>query len=178
MAKKSKGKKKAKKAASKRTSKKTVKKTVIKKKPAKKRIAKKKATAKKKALKKKTSKKKTAAKPRTTTQKIAVTKPFKPEPGPAGVAARPVEEPVQREDAVGTVTHYYSHLNVAVIQLNTGILKTGSTIHIKGATTDFTQIVESMEFEHQPIVQVLPGQSFGLRVKENAREHDIVYLVK
>jgi len=100
------------------------------------------------------------------------------EPGPAGVAVQPVEEPVQREEPVGTVTHYYSHLKVAVVQLNSGKLKIGNTIHIKGATTDFTQTVDSMEFEHQPIEQAVTGQSFGLRVKEHAREHDIVYLVK
>jgi putative protease len=179
MAKKAKSKKKAKKSASKRPVKKAVKKKALKKKTAKKKAAIKKTAANKKALKKKAAKKKSATKPKPAAGKqSARTKPLIVEPGPAGVAAQPVEEPVQREDAVGTVTHYYSHLNVAVIQLNTGTLKTGNTIHIKGATTDFTQTVDSMEFEHQPIEQALAGQSFGLRVKDHAREHDIVYLVK
>jgi hypothetical protein len=177
MAKKAKNKKKVKKPALKRTSKKMVKKPIKKKKSSKKKISKKKAASKKKALKKKTSKKKTATKSRAAARQTAMTKPTVVESGSTGVVAKPIEAGLQ-EEAVGTVTHYYSHLNVAVIQLNTGILKTGSTIHIKGATTDFTQIVESMEFEHQPIVQAVAGQSFGLRVKEHAREHDIVFLVK
>jgi translation elongation factor EF-Tu-like GTPase len=168
MAKKVKSKKKAKKAASKKPLKKTAKKKILKKKQSKKK------TIKKKTLKKKTAKKKPGSK----TKPVRKQKPLLVEPGPAGVAAQPVEEPVQREEAVGTVTHYYSHLNVAVVQLNTGTLKIGKTIHIKGATTDFTQTVESMEYEHRPIEQALAGQSFGLRVKEHAREHDIVYLVK
>jgi translation elongation factor EF-1alpha len=174
MAKKAKSKKAAKKPTVKRTSKKTVKKKIIKKKSVKKKTIKKKPPLKKKALKKKNLKKKSGAKPGTTVKKTSLSKPLMVEPGQAAQPA----VPVQREDAVGTVTHYYSHLNVAVIQLNTGTLKTGSTIHIKGATTDFTQTVDSMEYEHQPIEQALPGQSFGLRVKEHAREHDIVYLVK
>jgi putative protease len=168
MAKKAKSKKKTKKSTSKRPAQKALKKRTQKKKIAKKKTVKKKTSVKKKVLKKKTTKKKA----------VARRKPLLVEPGPAGVAVQPVEEPIQREEAVGTVTHYYSHLNVAVIQLNSGILKTGNTIHIKGATTDFTQTVDSMEYEHQPIKQALAGQSFGLRVKASAREHDIVYLVK
>jgi hypothetical protein len=171
MAKKVRSKKKAKKAATKKPLKKAAKKKALKRKPSKKR------TVKKKALKKK-AKKKSGSKSKTARKGAGVTKSLLVEPGPAGVVAQPVEEPVQREEAVGTVTHYYSHLNVAVVQLNNGTLKTGSTIHIKGATTDFTQTVDSMEYEHLPIEQALAGQSFGLRVKEHAREHDIVYLVK
>jgi putative protease len=167
MAKKASIKKKTKKAASKKPLKKAVKK-----KPSKKK------TSKKKTLKKKTAKQKPGLKSKPVRKQVVITKSLIVEPGPAGVAAPSVEEPVQREEAVGTVTHYYSHLNVAVVQLNNGTLKTGSTIHIKGATTDFTQTVDSMEYEHQPIEQALAGQSFGLRVKEHAREHDIVYLVK
>jgi len=168
MAKKAKSKKKAKKSASKRPAKKALKKRTQKKKIAKKKTVKKKTSVKKKVLKKKTTKKKAVTK----------RKPLLVKPGSAGVAVQPVKEPVQREEAVGTVIHYYSHLNVAVIQLNAGILKTGNTIHIKGATTDFTQNVDSMQYEHQPIEQAQAGQSFGLRVKEHAREHDIVYIVK
>ena len=35
-----------------------------------------------------------------------------------------------------------------------------------------------MEFEHQHIEQASAGQSFGMKVKDHVREHDIVYLVK
>jgi translation elongation factor EF-1alpha len=76
------------------------------------------------------------------------------------------------------VTHYYSHLGVAVIQVNKGEIKVGETIHIKGHTTDFTQQIDSMEYEHQHIDRAPAGRSVGLKVKDPAREHDIVYLVK
>jgi translation elongation factor EF-1alpha len=89
-----------------------------------------------------------------------------------------VEEPASNEEALGTITHYYSHLNVAVAQVNKGMLKIGDTIHIKGHTTDLTQTVDSMEFEHLHIEQATAGQSVGIKVKDHVREHDIVYRVK
>jgi putative protease len=89
-----------------------------------------------------------------------------------------VEEPTPREAAVGVVTHYYSHLGVAVIQINAGVLRAGDTIHVKGHTTDFTQQIASMEYEHHHVDQANPGQSVGIKAFDHAREHDIVYVVK
>lgn len=155
------------------------------KKAAKKKLAKKKTigkTAKKKALKKKSAKKtvrkKTAAKAKPRRESAVQPKPLMVEAGPPPRSIPPVEEPAPNEEAVGTVTHYYSHLGVAVIQVNKGTLKTGLTVHIKGHTTDFLQQVDSMEYEHQHIDQASAGQSVGVAVKDHVREHDIVYLVK
>lgn len=179
MPKKTKAKNKARKSASKKSAfrkpaKKTAKKKTVKKKPAKKKIAKKKAAAKKKRA----MKKKTAAKAKPGRKQAVPAKQVMVQPGPASVTVQPIEEPMPREEAVGVVTHYYSHLSVAIIQLNKGALKTGDTIRIKGITTDFTQQVESMEFEHQHIDQAAAGLSFGLKVKDHARQHDIVYRLK
>ncbi|MBI4206463.1 MAG: hypothetical protein HY527_15690 [Betaproteobacteria bacterium] len=82
------------------------------------------------------------------------------------------------EDRVGTVTHYYSHLSVAVLRLESGTLRVGDTIHVTGHTTDFRQPVESLQIEHQPVSEVNAGQEFGLKVIDHAREHDVVYKVK
>jgi len=156
------------------------------KKPAKKKVAakKKKAVkkvAKKKVAKKKTSKKKTAKKSiktKAAPKKQVLRKPTMVKPGPQPTGIPSVEEPAANEEALGAITHYYSHLSVAVVQMNKGTLRAGDTIHIKGHTTNFTQTVESMEFEHQHIEQASAGQSFGMKVKDHVREHDIVYLVK
>jgi len=174
MPKKIKGKKKTKvrKAVAKKPAKKKV---ASKKKKAVKKIAKKKV-AKKKVAKKKTAKKSIKAK--AAPKKQTLRKPTMVKPGPQPTGIPPVEEPAANEEALGAVTHYYSHLSVAVVQMNKGTLRTGDTIHIKGHTTDFTQTVESMEFEHQHIEQASAGQSFGMKVKDHVREHDIVYLVK
>lgn len=80
------------------------------------------------------------------------------------------------EEQIGIVTHYFSHLNVAVLQL-TDRLKLGETIHIFGHTTDFIQKVTSMEVDHHRVVIVEPGDNVALKVVEPVRVHDTIYRV-
>jgi translation elongation factor EF-Tu-like GTPase len=182
MLKKARSKSAAKKSASRKPAKKTVKKKAVRKKSAVKKTVKRKPSkaktiVKKKALRKKTAKKivkKTIAK----AKQAVPSERFTIEPGPPPRGIPPVEEPARHEEAVGTVTHYYNHIGVAIVQINNGTLKTGDPIHIQGHTTNFTQPVESMELEHQHIDKAVTGQVVGLRVKDEARVHDIVYLVK
>jgi len=81
------------------------------------------------------------------------------------------------EKEIGTITHYYTHIGVAIAEL-TGTLKTGQKIHIKGATSDFVQPVDSMQIEHAAVKEAKKGDSIGLKVKEHARENDKVFLVE
>jgi putative protease len=80
------------------------------------------------------------------------------------------------EAQIGRITHYYSHLNVAVLEL-TDRLKLGETIHIFGHTTDFIQKVTSMEVDHHRVVVVEPGDNVALKVVEPVRVHDVIYRV-
>ncbi len=82
-----------------------------------------------------------------------------------------------KEVEVGKATHYFSNLQVAAIELS-GKLKVGDKIHIKGHTTDFVQVVESMQIEHQPVSEASAGDSIGLKVKEKVREGDTIYKVE
>ena len=176
---KSKAKSKTKKAFTRKSAKKKTTKKLVRKKTAVKRTSAKKKTIKKKTVaKKKTVKKKTAGRAKTASKAALPKQSFVVEPGPPPAGIPPVEEPSQHEEAIATVTHYYSHLGVAVVQVNKGTLKTGDTIHITGHSTDLTQQVESMEYEHQHVDLASAGQAVGLRIKDHAREHDIVYLVK
>lgn len=96
-------------------------------------------------------------------------------------AARPARvAPVETlpGERIGVVTHYFSHLSVAVLTLDPGAkLRVGDRIHIKGHTTDFGQRVDSLQVEHQPVMEVGPNDDFGIKVIDHAREHDIVYRV-
>ncbi len=79
---------------------------------------------------------------------------------------------------IGKVTHYFSKIGVAVIELQ-DTLKVGDTIRIVGGeATDFTQKVESMEVEHQKIKEAKAGDSIGLKVKEKVREGYKVYKIE
>jgi translation elongation factor EF-1alpha len=80
------------------------------------------------------------------------------------------------EVEIGRVTHFYSHICVAVLQLKEN-LKLGDKIHILGHTTDFEQRVNSIEIEHHPVVWVKPGDNVAIKVIGPVREHDIVYRV-
>jgi putative protease len=94
-------------------------------------------------------------------------------------AAKPAPQPAPPGERIGVVTHYFSHLSVAVLRLESGVrLRVGDTLHFKGHTTDFTQRVESLEVNHQPVQEVGPSDDFGLKVAAHAREHDVVYRVK
>jgi len=80
------------------------------------------------------------------------------------------------EVEIGKITHYYNHLNVAVLRLSDS-LKVGDPIHIQGHTTDFMQTVTSMEVDHHAVVWVKPGDDVALKVIEPVHEHDVVYRI-
>ena len=75
---------------------------------------------------------------------------------------------------LGKVTHFYDKLSVAIVKL-AGPLKVGDEIEIKGATTDFGQKIESMQFSHQAVEQGKKGQEIGIMVKDKVREGDAVF---
>ena len=80
-----------------------------------------------------------------------------------------------KEMKVGKVTHYFSKIGVAVIEITEGSIKVGDEIHIKGHTSDFRQKVDSMQIEQDKIEIAEPGQAVGLKVAEPVRANDSVY---
>jgi hypothetical protein len=146
-------------------------------------VKRKKAPAAKPAIRKKPKplKKKASAPAKKPAARIAAPKKqpaARPAPKPRPAAA-PVgrRDPLQGEERLGFVTHYYGHLSVAAIRLESGSLRVGDTIRILGHTTDFRQRVESMQIEHQPVTEAGRRQEIGLKVTEHARENDDVYKV-
>jgi len=77
---------------------------------------------------------------------------------------------------VGRVTHYFTKIEVAVIELK-DTLSVGDKILIQGSTTSFEQTVESMQIEHKNVTTAKAGQSIGMKVKQRVRELDKVYKV-
>ena len=75
---------------------------------------------------------------------------------------------------VGQITHFFSKISVAVVEL-TAPLAVRDHILVKGPSTDFEQVVESMQIEHVNIPKAEAGQSIGLKLAEHARERDTVY---
>jgi len=77
-------------------------------------------------------------------------------------------------EEVGRVTHYFSRIGVAAVVL-TSSLKLGDKIRIKGKTTDFEQVIESIEIDHRSVERAVAGDIVGIKVKEKVRPKDIVY---
>ncbi len=75
---------------------------------------------------------------------------------------------------VGHISHFFSKISVAVLDL-TAPLSIGDRILIKGPSTDFEQVVDSMQIEHKAIQRAEAGQSIGMKLVQPARERDVVY---
>jgi hypothetical protein len=131
-----------------------------------------KTAGKKKVLKKKTLNKKVTRKapPKKQAAKKKVSK--KKLPGKKASAKKKIAE-----NSIGKITHYFPHVRAAVIKLK-GPLETGETIKIKGHTTDFKQVITSMQIDRVAINEAKKGQEIGLQVDSRVRQGDIVYKVK
>ena len=81
------------------------------------------------------------------------------------------------EKEIGKVAKYFSHVEVAIVEISDGELKIGDTISIKGHTTKLEQKVESMQIEHDVVETAKKGDAVGIKVEERVRPHDTVYKI-
>lgn len=81
------------------------------------------------------------------------------------------------EREVGKITHYYSNIGVAIVDVSSAI-SVGDKIHVQGATSDFEQVVGSLQVEHESVETAEQGQVVGLKVDEKVRGGDTVFVVE
>lgn len=79
-----------------------------------------------------------------------------------------------KEKAIGCVTHYFDKIGVAIIKFNKTV-SVGESVRFHGATTDFSQAVDSMQYDHKDITSASKGEEVGIKVKNKVREGDAVY---
>jgi len=104
--------------------------------------------------------------------------PLSPKPTPAaGIPARPGQIAAAAPQLIGRITHYYTHVNAGVLQIEEGEIAVGDTVHIRGHTTDFYQRLEHLEIDHIPVQRARVGQEVAFTVSQRVREHDQVYRV-
>jgi putative protease len=77
-------------------------------------------------------------------------------------------------EKVGEVTHYFTKISVAVVDVSAP-MKIGDRIAIKGMTTNFEQAVKSMQIEGKNIEEADAGDDIGMKVDDRVRKGDIVY---
>ena len=85
-------------------------------------------------------------------------------------------EEAKEKKLIGRVTHFFTNISVAVIEL-TDTLKAGDKVSIEGATTNIEQKVDSMQIHNKPVKEAKAGDAIGIKVKGRVREGDQVYMV-
>ncbi|HTY39715.1 MAG TPA: translation elongation factor-like protein [Candidatus Paceibacterota bacterium] len=94
------------------------------------------------------------------------------------VAKRPAKKLVVKapkaEKPIGTVTHFYTHIKVAIVKFSKPV-KAGTRLRFQGATTKFEEAVKSMQYDHKPIPVAPKGKEVGIKVGKRVREGDKVY---
>lgn len=135
-------------------------------------MALKKRKAKKKTLKRKPLRKKAL-------KRVIKKKPARKPARKAAKKAAPKKKPAAalkkaKENEIGIITHYFPHVQAAVVKLKAP-LAVGDTIKVKGHTTDFTQVIDSMQINRVPVTSAKVGEEIGLLVKSRVRQHDLVY---
>ena len=82
-----------------------------------------------------------------------------------------------KENYIGKVSNYFSNISVAAFEIESGKLKVGDSVHIKGYTTDFTDRVESIQMEHQEIDTAKKGDDIGIKVSQKVRSGDKIFVI-
>ncbi len=77
---------------------------------------------------------------------------------------------------VGIITHYYDKIGVAVVDLVKS-LAVGDTIKISGHGREFTQVVSSIQKEHQELKKAKKGDDVGMKVDQPVKPKEVVFKI-
>lgn len=86
-------------------------------------------------------------------------------------------EGAEQLQRVGEVFKYFAKPMVAAVNITEGVLRAGDTIRIKGATTDLTMTVGSMQIDMNSVEEAKAGEGVGIKVTDRVRPGDVVYKV-
>lgn len=79
---------------------------------------------------------------------------------------------------IGKVTHYFPHVQAAVVKIEKGGIRKGDSLYFKGHTTDFKQAVTSIQIDRAAVESAGVGEEVGIEVQDRVREDDRVYKLK
>ena len=81
------------------------------------------------------------------------------------------------EKKIGEVMKYFSKPSVAAVKIMEGELIVGDSIKFSGHTTDFTDVIESMEVDNKSVQKAIAGDFIGVKVSNRVRPGDEVFKV-
>ncbi|OGG79453.1 hypothetical protein A3A39_04795 [Candidatus Kaiserbacteria bacterium RIFCSPLOWO2_01_FULL_54_13] len=78
---------------------------------------------------------------------------------------------------IGSVTHWYDKLGVAVVKL-TGKLAKGARIKIKKGEEEFEDTVSSLQIDHKDVDAAKKGDDAAMKLSQRAKEGAGVFLAE
>ncbi len=121
----------------------------------------------KKPLKKKVAKRSVKKAVKKTVKKAAKKKIKK-------AAKKASKKVAPKRKPIGEVTHFYDKICVAVVRFDEGV-EVGDEICFEGPKETFSQVLNSMQYEHESIPKAKKGQEVGVKTKKPVREGHKVY---
>ncbi|MEK7107322.1 MAG: hypothetical protein AAB899_04005 [Patescibacteria group bacterium] len=81
------------------------------------------------------------------------------------------------EKLIGTVTHWYDKISVAVVKV-TGKLTKGAAVKVKKGDDEFEDTVSSIQIDHKDVVSAKKGDDAAIKLSRPAKEGATVSLVE
>lgn len=78
------------------------------------------------------------------------------------------------EKEIGKVVHFFDKIMVAIVSLSAD-LKVGDEVKFLGHGADFSQKIESLQFNHQDLNEAKSGTEVGTKVSQMIKEGTLVY---
>ena len=78
------------------------------------------------------------------------------------------------ETCIGTVTHYFGKIGVAVLSL-TDPIQIGDKIRIRGGDAEFEQEVTSLQVDHEAVDIGQVGTEVAMQVSQSVHRGDQIY---
>ena len=82
-----------------------------------------------------------------------------------------------KEKPLGTVTHWYDKIGVAVVKL-TGKLAKGDKIKVKKGDEEFETTVSSIQIDHKDVAAAKKGDDAAIKLSARAKEGSAIFRVE
>lgn len=82
-----------------------------------------------------------------------------------------------KEKPLGTVTHWYDKIGVAVVKL-TGKLAKGDKIKVKRGSEEFEEVVSSLQIDHKDVPAAKKGDDAAIKLGGRAKEGAAIFRVE
>ena len=81
------------------------------------------------------------------------------------------------EKRIGEVVKFFSKPSVAAVKIVEGDLVVGDSLKFSGHTTDFIDVINSMEVDNKSVQKAVAGDFIGVKVSDRVRPGDEVFKV-